>query len=1031
MGRSEKEADGSQGEFKLGTARSKWLRLCMKWQRTYLMDKNHPEYGSWLDADFEGEYFRVGCIPCNAAGQRCPFAAYEITTPAALQVVNFTKHANGRRHIAAMQTYLKTKFGCFGHAAAAHVDAPSTEAYKDLVNAIKDGVATCGTTKKAKMTWTLAEAIKSIDQGRVAKCHSMALFRDESKSRLAIRFRIVSPTLDVHQGFLGQEADFGTGSLTVTKATSTIMRRFSSRFSGAPGKPRRQSFIKKKVLKNMRRAIRVVTIDSAADEVLSVEMMRSASLAGMRQRLTPNLQFLNRDKAHGSRRLISRGWGADKYLRDVVFMLARGSGSMARIIQNSPAIREKYMEFCKTSVRCVLEVVKNMRAAKHRYETMQKPLGRTVLYIVATVKIAAWCAQTRADSYGSKSKAWLQWINEERCIQGAMLADASDQIMMLTRLLDDETVDPAIVNREISASLCTLESLFGEDKRCLEVFGYTKTMLSTLRRPIVWHVGNRIHSLGSNFDISEEVIQRCLQRMRCWLTLMKATCAAEFPSFEIMQALSIFDLKGGRLDYASPHVRSCVMQIAKVIKKDPDEFLAQFQDLHPRAVAIALSMKGDANKQAWKSIFDKTQSHQVTSKNHPIDVVLEGLILYFVFGISSSGVEQFFAKADWGFGVGTRRQAASYAETEEYCLKVMFDLPHHDEAEVIRLAQKVWSCCYGPERDCSSAPPRISMGAPREPCKDKPVLGEGMVAHTETDFIKKRRRAAEASSASSSKGYANLIGIGEAEVGQPGWSDAHTKELDFQKTKLRARKAQAFAEKVIDADGDATLKDAARSEHQGRVKKQRARERKNARDALALTGSTGIEVLAKIQEGAEPRYHVEERLASPQLLEAMDQLSFKRVDAICEANVFVVDVPGKGGQRVAIATALCGGYHVSPEFITSKGIRGVASKLRCMARIPRVIYISEAVSARNKNFVDLLQNVLANCETNNVALVLDKGWDALTDLKAKYVNNKSKLVALVRSIEIKHPVCADMRRAMTLEKFVDVMTVVDTTVRGM
>ena len=126
---------------------------------------------------------------------------------------------------------------------------------------------------------------------------------------------------------------------------------------------------------------------------------------------------------------------------------------MARIIQNSPAIREKYKEFCKTSFRCVLEVVKNMRAAKHRYETMQKPLGRTVLYIVATVKIAAWCAQTRADSYGSKSKAWLQWINEERCIQGAMLADASDQIMMLTRLLDDETVDPAIVNREISASL--------------------------------------------------------------------------------------------------------------------------------------------------------------------------------------------------------------------------------------------------------------------------------------------------------------------------------------------------------------------------------------------------------------------------------------------------------------------------------------------------------------------------------------------------------------------------------------------------
>ena len=211
--------------------------------------------------------------------------------------------------------------------------------------------------------------------------------------------------------------------------------------------------------------------------------------------------------------------------------------------QNSPAIRVQYKKFCHTSFRSVRKVVKNMRAAKHRYETMTKPLGRGVLYVVANIKTAAWCAQTRADSSGSRSKVWLQWVNEERYLQGSMQADASDQVMMVTRLLDDEKTDPAIVNREISACLCTLVSLFGDEKRCLEVFGYTRTMLDILRKPIVWHVGNKIYSLGSHSGVSDEVIDRCLQRMRCWLTLLKATCAAEFPSFEIMQARSCFELR--------------------------------------------------------------------------------------------------------------------------------------------------------------------------------------------------------------------------------------------------------------------------------------------------------------------------------------------------------------------------------------------------------------------------------------------------------------------------------------------------------
>ena len=165
------------------------------------------------------------------------------------------------------------------------------------------------------MTYTISEAIKSLGQKAVDECHSIALFRDESKSRLALRFRAVSPTLDSFSGFLGQERDPGTGALNVTEATMRVMKRFSSRFDGAPCLKTKKSFLKRSTYGNLRDKVKVITVDSAADEVLSVEMMRSAKLSGAATRLTPNCKFLNRDQAHGSRRLISRGWGADKFLK--------------------------------------------------------------------------------------------------------------------------------------------------------------------------------------------------------------------------------------------------------------------------------------------------------------------------------------------------------------------------------------------------------------------------------------------------------------------------------------------------------------------------------------------------------------------------------------------------------------------------------------------------------------------------------------------------------------------------------------------
>ena len=124
-----------------------------------------------------------------------------------------------------------------------------------------------------------------------------------------------------------------------------------------------------------------------------------------------------------------------------------------------------------------------------------------------------------------------------------MMADASDQTMIITRLIDTEHVDAAVLNREVRSYLATIDMLFGSEEKCLTIFGYTKAMLDTLSRPLVYNVGGKVHSLGMEGPFPRVIIDRCLARMRCWVKLARATLAVEFPSFELAHVLALVNEK--------------------------------------------------------------------------------------------------------------------------------------------------------------------------------------------------------------------------------------------------------------------------------------------------------------------------------------------------------------------------------------------------------------------------------------------------------------------------------------------------------
>jgi hypothetical protein len=204
------------------------------------------------------------------------------------------------------------------------------------------------------------------------------------------------------------------------------MKRACIRFHGAPNiKPNAlRSFLKRDLYNNLRKNVVAISVDSAADEVLSAEMMRCSLFNDDQKKLTPNLQFVLRDKAHGSRRITSRPYGADGFVKDVMTMFCRSRCSHARIIQSSEEARRVFAGFVHGSLvsNKVRTTVKNLRAAAHRFESFQKPLGRTCLHLHSCIKTMLHVAAHGKTDSVQRAKQWLTWVDTEKCLTAAMLA---------------------------------------------------------------------------------------------------------------------------------------------------------------------------------------------------------------------------------------------------------------------------------------------------------------------------------------------------------------------------------------------------------------------------------------------------------------------------------------------------------------------------------------------------------------------------------------------------------------------------------
>ena len=499
------------------------------------------------------------------------------------------------------------------------------------------------------------------------------------------------------------------------------------------------------------------------------------------------------EKCYGAGRLTKRPWSADQHLNDIYEKYILQSKSMCRTIANSTDIKhmferhlEKLMAMASESESLPFSArIRGFQAARHRFASTQKPLGRFILYFPAVVATALELQVRRSNNNDmlTRARSFLESVDEEVLLQIAMLADAGDQASAVVRFFDADSFDVADTRHTLSRFLEEIDTLFLQ-RACLSLRRddgspacYTSYILDMLQTPIqitTYQAGRAVRrSIGGQSAVSEEVIDRCLAHMAGWVRLTAAAVQGEFPDWDVCSAFSVFDLDMSMgQSKTKTFVKQSLTRLAKTFDCHPGRLEAQYQDF--RKSAVHHKTMGKNNFDAWKASV--MSQHRYGSKSaHSAAELLQILATYGVFigGASTSSVERCFAALRVVHPPGRQSLSAHSIESD---LRVKLFLKYNNESEGVAQLQKrlclqavkVWLATYPPLRrtlTSRASRSRWTSGSQKKVSK---------ISH-EMQFLAERRTAVTKATAKSSKRPLSDIVKSATTMSAEIWSETHAK----------------------------------------------------------------------------------------------------------------------------------------------------------------------------------------------------------------------------------------------------------------
>ena len=444
--------------------------------------------------------------------------------------------------------------------------------------------------------------------------------------------------------------------------------------------------------------------------------------------------------------------------------------------------------------------LRSLSAAKHRFDTWQKPFARLCLTFEAVVSTAQEMhEERRAEAIGRHAKAFLKLVSEDMMICLAMMSDAGEENLALVRFLDTEQMNTMDMSAECARFLERITVLF-DHSGCL-LTGYTGFMLELLKKERLLFIDHIPHKVGGkSARMMEDIVQRCLQRLRNWTALAREVLAAEFPRFESIQAFSVLRLvpcneRRARINAEDERagLTGQLQKLANLLCLDCNALTDQFFD-HLPVAQHEFDRLGTSAFAAWREALEKVRCGPRADKKarfHPYGELLQVLIRAGSWGASTSGVEQLFSVAR----AAQTLQRAALAEEhirDEFFLLTTKGQSEAADLELAEAAVRLWALVYGGVRASCTAGRRC--GDRRQ---HRGRAGTLRLWHT-------KRRAEVDGLVSAARGAGRLhtggcapVHVDPAGPAPPGWTDQHTKEVQFQRQKRRCRALDALREGAL------------------------------------------------------------------------------------------------------------------------------------------------------------------------------------------------------------------------------------------
>ena len=638
-----------------------------------------------------------------------------------------------------------------------------------------------------------------------------------------------------------------------------------------------------------------------------------------------------------------------------VFLLS--SSSIVQKIENSHIFKDEFQKKASEMEDALQTQVRNLRAAKHRFESYSKPLGRLVLWCDAVIATAETISiKRKGQAEGTAANEFLKEINEEKLLQLAMMADAADEVSGLLRHVDTETYDSAVVPELLQQFVSGCVLLFKEGK-CMEWLGYTSYIVARLKRTrLLFLADGSSRTLGGPDCPAQPVVQRCLERMTCWVKLAINVIQTEWPSWEVLAAFGSFELtktiagRGSEPDRAG--LRKDLQKMAKAFSLNAGKLEDELFALRPVAQKI-FKATGCSTLEAWQKAVARVSERTDQAKKYLASKqLLKALVRFSVYGGSTSGVEQNFAAK---LRVLSHREDMT-GQRDTCLMKVALERRPEEESHVIGVAQEIWAEHFGHARE---SPKEARLD------KDRKVLDvDGPSGSTEKSkhnsseaaFLRARRGAVKEGVAK--RGLAmSMQDIDTAEV--PGWMPSHEKERQFQVQKRRKLMVGAFKDgHLVDEEITAEVEeDAARADKRAdelakeRSAKDRLDTEKLSSKKYRVADMQGKKIFV---DGKCPQQDACKAAAGAHLLQCVqDRL---------QADIFVVPQIADPPQRTEWACAIVGGLLTVPAFI--KGEEAPAIKYAQACRLKRDIDFAEHFQADHPSIHALIADAFGIPESN-------------------------------------------------------------------